>query len=166
MQSPPYLERGGAFIHHLANLAGDIEIGEGSRIDAFVTITGKVKLGRCVHISTGACIFGGAGVEIGDHSGISPGVKVFTATEDVSGEWLMHPTAPAELRRVESKAIKIGRHCAVGANSVLLPGADLPDGVVVGALSLVKTPLRGWSVYAGVPVEYRYPRSQLAAQLA
>lgn len=131
-------------------------IGAGSRVDAFVTMTGKVRIGRNCHISTGACIFGGAGFEMGDHSGLSPGVKVHTSTEDV--DWgLMHPTAPCGRHPIEAP-IRVGSHCAIGTNSVLLPGAEIPDGAVVGALSLVKERLLPWSVYAGIPAEFKRTR--------
>ena len=154
-----YTEQQGSLVHRTANLAGDVRLGAGCRIDAFVTITGTVSLGRCVHISAGVCIFGGAGVEIGDYSGLSPGVKLFTATEDLSGEWYLHPTSPKRLRKVVSAPFRMGAHCTVGANSVLLPGASLADGACVGALSLVKRPLPGWAIYAGVPVKFIRRRS-------
>jgi len=161
-----YEPRLGGLVHRLANLVGDdIRLGAGTRVDAFVTITGRVTIGRMVHISTGVSILGGAGCEIGDFSGLSPGVRLFTATEDVSGDWIMHPTAPAHVRRARSAFVSIGRHCTVGANSVLLPGAFLPDGAVVGALSLVKGPLMEWSINAGVPARFIRARSRRALEL-
>lgn len=128
-------------------------------------MTGKVRIGRCVHISTGASIFGGAGVEIGDYSGLSVRVSVFTATEDMSGEWMMHPTSPALKRRPKVRAIKIGRHCTVGAGSVVLPGAEFPDGACLGALSLCKAPLHSWAIYAGIPARFIKWRSRRALEL-
>ncbi len=166
VQPDGYIHTLGARVHPLANLVGDdIVIGEGSRIDAFVTLTGKVRIGRNCHISTGASVFGGGGFFMGDYSGLSPGVKVFTSTEDVSGEWFMHPTSPEEYRQPITKSIRIGDHCAVCANAVLLPGADLPDGVVIGALSLVKRPVMSWSVWAGVPVVWLEDRSRKVLDL-
>ena len=154
-----YEDRGGARVHRLANLAGNVTLGVGTRVDAFVTITGNVKIGRFCHISTGACIFGGAGFSMGDYSGLSAGVKVFTATEDVSGDSMMNPCAPEKYRAPIIAPIRVGDHCVVGANSVLLPGADLPDGAVVGALSLVKAQLSAWAIYAGVPARFIKSRS-------
>lgn len=131
-----------------------------------MTITGKVKIGRGVHVGSGAGIFGANGFEIGDYSGISPGVQIFTATEDISGEWIMHPTCPdPDLRRTNGARITVGKHCTIGANSVLLPGAVLPDGAVVGSLSLVKERLSPWAVFAGVPAQFKRARSDRAAQL-
>lgn len=156
--SYPYIDRFGAKVHILANIAGEMELGEGSRIDAFVTITGKVRIGRNCHISTGACIFGGAGFEMGDYSGLSPGAKVFTATEDI--DWgFMHPTAPGD-RLPMVASIRMGSHCAVGANSILLPGAELPDGVVIGYNSGTRERLTEWSVWAGNPARFIRKRSR------
>ncbi len=150
----------GIAVHDSANICGDVEIGMNTRIDAFVTITGKVKIGRNVHISTGASIFGGAGVTIGDYAGISAGVKIFTGTEDLSGDMLTNPTVPAQYRSPISKSIVIGAHCVIGAGSVLLPGAELEEGVCVGALSLVKAKLKRWHIYAGIPAEVIKSRRQ------
>ena len=160
-----YEPRLGGLVHRLANIAGDVELGEGTRVDAFVTMTGRVRIGRRCHISTGACVFGGEGVEIGDYSGLSVGAKVFTSTEDLGGEWLLHPTVPAAYRRAIAAPLSIGRHCSVGAGSVLLPGARMPDGACVGALSLVKTELPEWSISAGVPARFIRARSRRALEL-
>lgn len=154
----------GSLVHKLANIVGNVEIGQCSRIDAFVTITGNVRLGKKVHISTGACIFGGEGVEIGDYSGLSPGVKVFTSTEDLSGDSFMHPTSEKN-RTPQSSPVFIGKHCTIGANSVVLPGSYLHDGSCVGALSLVKGTLFGWAVYAGIPVKKLKDRSKKVLEL-
>lgn len=160
-QATQYIEMSnGAKIHPQANISGDVDIGANSRIDAFVTITGSVKIGRNVHISTGACIFGGEGVDIGDYSAISVGVKIFTATEDLSGEAMTNPTISAAYRNTFSAPIRIGKHCVVSAGAVLLPGAELLDGACVGALSLVKEQLWEWAIYAGIPAKMIRGRKQ------
>ena len=150
----------GAKVHSSANIAGEVDIGANSRIDAFVTITGNVRIGRNVHISTGACIFGGEGVDIGDYSAISVGVKIFTATEDLRGESMTNPTISAAYRNTFSAPIRIGKHCVVSAGAVLLPGAELLDGACVGALSLVKEQLWEWAIYAGIPAKMLKARSK------
>lgn len=157
-----YEDRNGAQIHRLANIAGDVVIEEGSRVDAFVTLTGRVRIGRFCHIATGACVFGGAWFYMGDCSGLSPGVKVFTATEDID-RGFMHPTAPGP-RFPKAAPIHIGRFCAVGANSILLPGAGLADGVVIGALSKLATHTAPWTVWAGNPARYLRNRGPDAIQ--
>jgi dTDP-4-amino-4,6-dideoxy-D-glucose acyltransferase len=147
-------------VHRLANIVGDVEIGAGSRVDAFATITGPAKIGRYCHIGTGACIFGGGGFTMGDYSSLSPGAKVFTGTEDISGDWAMGPCVPKHLRRVISRPVRFGVHCTVGTNSVVLPGADFPDGACLGALSMAKSPLSPWSIWAGSPAQFKRSRSR------
>lgn len=55
-------------------------------------------------------------------------------------------------RAPDRGAVKIGRHSIIGSGSVILPGVDIPEGVSVGALSLVRKSLEPWGVYAGAPV--------------
>lgn len=154
-----FIVRGGAWVHRLANVLDGVEIGDGSRIDAYVTITGPVRIGRYTHIATGACLFGGMGIEVGDYSGISAGVKVFSSTDDFSGEWVGNPTVGKGQRKPHGKAIRIGNHCTLAANSVLL-AASMEDGAVLGALSLAKRDLPGWAIYAGVPAKFIKARSK------
>ena len=116
-QTTQYIQMdNGAKIHPQANISGVVTIGDNSRIDAFVTITGNVRIGRNVHISTGACIFGGQGVDIGDYSAISVGVKIFTAT----GVWytLIWSSTGSASGSAKKKAIRWlsirGEICAIG----------------------------------------------------
>lgn len=153
-------------VHHLANIATEeLEVGEGTRIDAFVTITGKVKIGKYCHISTGSSIFGSAGFEMGDYSGISPGVQCFTSTEDLSGRSLIQPTVKFG-RKPISAPVRMGSHCSIGANSVILPGADIPDGAVSGCLTLIKRKLEPWTIYAGIPARAIGERTRDSLKLA
>lgn len=161
-----FIERDGAFIHKWANIVGDVTIGKGSRIDAFVTITGNVSIGRYVHIGTGAMIFGAAGVRIGDYAAMSPGAKIFTATEDVGGDWITNPTVPGEYRNPIVAPVNLGDHAEMGAGSIALPGADLPEGAFLGSLSMTKKPLAPWSINAGVPAVFKKYRSQGALKKA
>lgn len=117
--------------------------GENARIDAYVTITGDVSLGKDIHIGTGCCIFGGGGVSIGDGTGISPGVKMFTSSDG-------NPQVPHESTNAP---ITIGKNCLIGTNSVIMPGAVIGDGAKIGALSLVKGVVPAGALYGGVPAK-------------
>lgn len=161
-----YIERDGAFIHRLANLVGDVRIGRGSRVDAFVTITGNVSIGRYCHIGTGVMLFGGAGITVGDYVGFSGGSKVFSSTEDVGGEWITNPTVPLKYRNPINAHIRIGDHAEMGAGSIAFPGAELPEGAYLGALSMVKHRLEPWSINVGVPAKFKRWRSRGALLLA
>lgn len=137
-------------ISHLANIVGELVCGENCRIDPFVTITGKVKIGNNVHIGVGACIFGSEGVEIGDDCSISPGAKLFTGSFDNETGYRANPQVAD--KRYCKGPIKIGNRCIVGANSVVLPNVELSDDVLIGAVSLVKKSLYK-GTYAGAPVK-------------
>jgi serine acetyltransferase len=50
--------------------------------------------------------------------------------------------------------VSLGDYSGVGANSVVLPRNEIPEGVAIGALSLVppEFPFEPWTVYAGIPI--------------
>ena len=157
-------------IHRQANLVAPERLSLGShvRIDGFTTLlaTGGIDIGDYVHISSLCFLAGGAGIEMGDFSGLSHGVKVFSTSDDYSGRSLTNPTVPERFRNTESAKVLIGPHSIVGANSVLLPGATLPEGVAVGALALVRGICEPWSIYAGTPARLARSRSREALGLA
>lgn len=62
--------------------------------------------------------------------------------------------------------IIVGEYAVVGTGSTLLPGAVLPDGVAVGAMSMVKSSLEEWGIYAGVPCRKLAERSKKCVTLA
>ena len=150
----------GGLVHRLANIVGNVRVGQGSRIDAFVTITGDVVIGKYTHIGLNCSLLGGSGIRIGDYVGISPGVRIFSGTEDVSGEWVTNPTVPAHLRNPKTQMILIADHAFIGANSVLLPGARFQEGSGLGAQSLCKSQLDPWATYAGSPAKFISSRTQ------
>jgi galactoside O-acetyltransferase len=135
--------------------AENIEIGDNVRIDGYCTIVaagdGFLKLGSYIHIGGYCALLAGQGVTMADMSTLSWGVKLFTRSDDFSGQNMTNPMVPAKYTNVTSGPIMIGRHVVVGAGSVLLPGVTLEEGVAVGALSLVSRPLYEWGIYAGVP---------------
>ena len=122
-------------VHRWANIAGKLTCGEHCRIDAFVTITGDVTLGDRVHIGAGAALFGTAGITIMDGTSVSPGAKIFSASEDVHSVLVSNPQVWE--RAVVSGAVRIGKCSVIGANAVVLPGVIVGHGTVVAALTVV-----------------------------
>lgn len=145
-----------------------IHLGSYVRIDDFTLITAghSVSIGDHVHLGSSVTIAAAAPVSIGSFSGLSAGVKLFTTDDDYSGSFLTGPTVPAEYTNIKTAGVKLGEHCVIGSNSVILPGAELEDGVVVGALSMVKERLGGWAIYGGVPAAFLRDRSQKLLALA
>jgi len=141
----------------------NIEIGSNVRIDGYSALTaagGYIRIGNYVHI--GGCCFlsGGAGITLEDYAGLSQGVRLYSKTDDYSGASMTNPTVPAEFTNCKSGAVHLGRHVIIGSGSVVLPDAQLGEGVAVGALSLVTKSLAAWGIYAGAPAKRIKSRDQ------
>ena len=132
--------------------ADKISIGDHSRIDDFCILSGKITIGRYVHISAYTALYGGAtGIEFCDYSGISARGTVYAESDDFSGRHMTNSTLPDEVRGVIAAPVTISRFCQIGAGCVVLPGSYLEEGVAVGSMSLIKKRLREWTICAGVP---------------
>lgn len=143
-------------VHDRASLygVGNITLGDGARIDDFAVIiaTGPVTIGRYVSVPNFCVISGRHGVELQDFVTLAPGVKIFSASDDYSGEWMTGPLVPRELTGGAHGLVVLEPHVLIGAGSVVLPACRIGEGCSVGALSMVRDSLPPWGVYAGVPV--------------
>jgi len=129
-----------------------IEIGDHSRIDDFCVVSGKVSIGRNVHIAVFCNVAGGSeGITFEDFSGLAYGCHVFSQSDDYTGRTLTNPTVPSQFKREFKKAVRLGRHCIVGTNSLIFPGVILAEGCSVGAMSMVTKSTEEWGVYSGIP---------------
>jgi acetyltransferase-like isoleucine patch superfamily enzyme len=138
-----------------------IEIGDNSRIDDFCVISGKVSIGKNVHIAVFCNVAGGeVGVTLHDFSGLAYGVHVMAKSDDYSGKSMTNPTVPAEFKNERSYPVIIGRHVIVGTGSVVLPGVELAEGSAVGAMSLVTKSTMAWTIYGGIPAKPLKDRSR------
>lgn len=126
-----------------------------------MTITGTVRLGDDCHLSTGCGIWGAAGVEMGTGCALSPGAKVFTATEDVDSGYVSSHAQSGLHRAVKSGPVKFGDFVVIGANSVVLCDLEIGDQVQVGALSLVTESLPSQGIYVGSPARFLRARPPL-----
>ena len=118
--------------------ADQIEIGDRSRIDDFCVLSGRLTIGRNVHVAVFCNLAGGTeGIRLEDFAGLAYGVHVFSQSDDYSGATMTNPTVPRQYKNETRKAVVIGRHCIVGAKSIVLPGVTLAEGSSVGAMSMV-----------------------------
>jgi len=132
----------------------EIEIGDDSRIDDFCVISGKIKIGRNVHITPTCLIAGGVkGVVFEDFTTLAYGVKVFTQSDDYSGETMVNSTIPKMYKNEYMKEVIIKKQSIVGAGSIIMPGVILAEGTSIGAMSLVLKSTQDWGVYVGIPVK-------------
>lgn len=138
-----------------------MEIGDHSRIDDFCIVTGKVIIGRNVHIAPYCNVDGGdKGIYFGDFSGLAYACHAITRSDDYSGSSLTNPTIPSEFKSSISKKVVLGKHVILGAMSMILPGVTLAEGTSVGANSLVTKDTDGWSIYFGSPAKKIKGRSK------
>lgn len=144
----------------------EIEIGDNSRIDDFCVISGRVNIGRYVHIAVFCNISGGSeGIILNDFSGLAYGCHVFTQSDDYSGKTLTNPTVPSEYKSEIKQSINIGRHCIVGTASLIFPGVNLAEGTAVGAGSVLRKSTEEWSIYLGNPAKKIKSRSKELLEL-
>ena len=129
----------------------NIEFGENIIIDdfAFIYAKGRIKFGSFVHTGIYASITGGDKLTVGDFSAISQGVRILTATDDFKDWGFGNSTIDNQFRNVKSSPISIGKFCIIGANSVILPGVNIPEGAMIGANSVVTKDLEPWGIYVG-----------------
>jgi acetyltransferase-like isoleucine patch superfamily enzyme len=152
-------------VHTTCVLVGleNLTIGSHVRIDAFCSLIagdGSISVGDHVHIASYAFLSGAEGIDLSDFVGISQGVRIYSRNDDYTGQALTGPTIPEAYLKLDKGAVRIGRHVVVGAGSIVLPGVEIGEGSTVGALSLVKSSLGLWGIYAGVPVKRLRDRSQ------
>ena len=130
-------------------------LGEQSVIDSFVKIkptggSGDCLIGNHVIINSGCVFYTGNGITIGDHVAIAANC-VFAPVNHAyrRRDLLIH-----EQRFMPSKGgIVIEDDVWIGAGCVLLDGATLRRGCVIGAMSLVRGVIPAFSIQGGTPLK-------------
>jgi len=137
--------------------AENISIGSNVMIDDFVLVSGGrpeiTEIGNHVHIACFSSIIGSGGVIMEDFSGLSPGCRLFSETDDYVDGGLINPTVPVEYRNPRIGRIVLGKFVTLGANCVVLPGVVIGEGATVGSYSLVTKDLEPWTVNVGIPAK-------------
>lgn len=129
-------------------------IGRNSIVDDFAYLSCRIEIGSFSHIGAHSCMIGGAktGVKIGNFVNIAPGCSIAAGQNNYYGGGLCGPAIPEGYgSKPILGAVEIGDHCLIGFGVSILAGVYLPEGVAVGAHSLLK-PMnyKPWTVYAGV----------------
>ena len=131
-----------------------IIISEGVVIDSFVKIKpvggyGDVVIGENSVINSNCVIYSGNGVNIGCNVAVAAGCT-FAATNHEyrdAGKLIM-----SQGFRSSKGGIIIEDDVWIGAGTVILDGAILRKGCVIGAMSLVRQEIPEFSIYAGNPL--------------
>lgn len=143
-----------------------IELNDFCRIDDFCVISGNIHLGKYTHVTPMCLLAGGLpGLVVHDFSTFAYGVKIFTQSDDYSGETMCNSLIPKKYKNELLKKIIIGRQVIVGAGSIIMPGANIGEGCAIGAMSLVLKPTEPWGIYAGIPAKRVKNRAKSLLQL-
>lgn len=143
-----------------------ISIGNNSRIDDFCVISGRVEIGSFVHITPMCLVAGGEqGVFFEDFSTLAYGVKVFSQSDDYSGDTMVNSLIPRKYKNEYLAPVYIKKHAIIGTNSVIFPGVTIATGCSVGAMSLVLNSTNEWGVYFGAPAKRFKDRNKELLQL-
>lgn len=140
-------------------------VGQHSIIDDFCYFSTKVKIGKFSHIASSCSIAGGKDklFDLGDFCSISSGVRVWCNSNDFVNDLIILKPDNISIGDKPIKGdVKIGNMCGIGANSVIMPDNNIPEGVSIGALSFVppRFKFEPWSVYAGIPIKLVKPRNK------
>lgn len=131
-----------------------IELGDNSRIDDFCVISGKIKIGRNVHITPMCLVAGGEkGIIFEDFTTLAYGVQVFTQSDDYSGKTMTNSTIPVRYKEEFKQEVIVGKYSIIGAGSIIMPGVVLAEGTSIGAMSLVLKSTEPWGIYIGSPAK-------------
>jgi acetyltransferase-like isoleucine patch superfamily enzyme len=133
----------------------NISLRDNVRIDDFTFISavnGSLDIGSYVHVGHQCFLGAGRGIVMQDFAGLSSGVRIYSVTDDYSGQHLTNPTVPEEFTGASGGSVILERHVIVGTGTVILPACTIGEGAAIGALSLVTKDLAAWGMYAGIPV--------------
>lgn len=131
----------------------NMEIGSHVRIDDFsiLVASGYLKIGSYVHIASHCYLAASHGIEIENFCTFAPGVKIFSGSDDYTGEKMTNPMVGRENIGGPHGPVKMGKHVIIGTNSVVLPDLEIGEGASAGALTLVNKNLDPWGIYVGSP---------------
>ncbi len=105
----------------------------------------EIKVGNFVEL-IGCFIRIRYGLEIGDRSIITPGVKI------IDHDHFLSPNK-RKLKEYPGKKIKIGNDVWVGYNAIILKGVNIGDGAIVAAGSVVTKDVKSNTIVGGVPAK-------------
>ncbi|UCF09026.1 MAG: hypothetical protein JSW28_04895 [Thermoplasmata archaeon] len=118
----------------------------------FVNCRGGVEIGDYSHIHAGCKVIGAGGLTIKRYVSITYDVMLISGTDRMDGVMTDQVDEPAA-RAQYLTPINIEDHAYIGSKSIIMPGANIGEGVVVRAFSYVSrnAKLKPWTVYGGAP---------------
>lgn len=161
------------FISRKASVYGwdRLTVGNQVRIDDFCVVSAGagIEIGSHVHVSAHCALYGGSGIRLEDYSGLSPGTRLFSESDDFSGHSLVHPFFPATPEwkpGYQRGPVVLRRFAQTGAGTTVLPGVTFGEGAVTGAHTLVVQDLDPWWIHVGTPARRLRERARDVERLA
>lgn len=132
------------FISKRAESVGDnLKIYSGAKFRSIE----RLRIGHNLEIGNDNFIQALGGVKIGNNVSLAPGVKIWSTNHNVKDKNML-----IQDQGLSESEITIGNDVFIGANSIILPGVNLPDGVVVTAGSVVGVKAyKPYSIISGNP---------------
>lgn len=145
---------------------GEIRIGNHVRIDDFCILSGRITIGNYVHINAFSGFFASdAGIELEDYVNLSSRITIYALSDDYSGETMTSPLIPEKYKNLTRAKVVVGKYTIIGTGTSILPGVVIGEGCAIGSMSLVKSSLEPWGIYAGIPCRYLKQRSRALLSL-
>lgn len=130
-------------------------VGDYCIIDDFTYISCALFMGLFSHISANCTLLGGGGkIFIGNFVDIAPGCQLISASQDYVSGGLSGPCIPDKYKGSSIvRDVSLGDYVLLGSQTVVLPGAILPEGMATGAMTIVRADVEyePWTVYIGQP---------------
>lgn len=131
--------------HHYASRMK--KFGKDSRILRYSRITGleNIEIGDNVTIAENAFIRGEGGLSIGPNCHFSRNVVIYTHNHNYEGEALPYDNT------FRYRKVIIEKNVWVGMNAIILPGAHIKEGAIIGAGSVVAGTVEPLSIVGAPP---------------
>lgn len=142
--------------------AGNITIGNNVRIDDFTILSAGrqgIYLASNIHIGCHCSLIGDGKIQMDEFSGLSAGVKIYSSTDNFSGEYYCNAVMPLEVRDIKSATVRIKKFSNIAAGCILMPGTVVGENCALGAMSFLKKSIPDNQIWAGCPaklISYRY----------
>lgn len=127
-------------------------IGNGVTLGRMITFElcgeGRITIGDNVLLTHNVIVSASEEIIISAQVGVAENVSIRDAVHRFERE------KPVQSQPERAEKIFIGRDAVVGANTVILPGSVIPDGAVIGPLSIVtrQSMIRPYSINQGSPL--------------
>ncbi len=155
----------------------NVEIGDGSHIDTYVTILGgaeghgSVRIGKYVHVASCCVLSGRGGVSLGDYCAVAAGSRIYSGsnyhTDPANPDaplLSMSAASPLRMQYVVEEPVSIGEYSFISLNTVVLPGVTVGKAAVVGAGSVVTGDIPPFTIAVGSPARVVKQRPRPGAE--